>query len=134
MLKDVLVIETEVQFVPLYQGPPLFSDVDAFLRGQGFQLHRLLSWSGRTFKPLVYNNDVNAAMSQMLWGDIVYVRDFMAFDQLAPVALLKLACILHESYHSFDLAALALEAYDRQTGAQTNQSYIQRLINPNTVS
>lgn len=48
----------------------------------------------------------------MLWGDAVYVRDFMAFGRLPPAALLKLACILHESYGSFDLAAVALEAHD----------------------
>jgi len=59
-----------------------------------------MSAAGRTFKPLLVNNDVNTAMSQMLWGDAVYVRDFMAFDRLAPVALLKLACIVHECYGS----------------------------------
>lgn len=127
ILKDVLVIQTEVEFLPLYKEQPLFAEVDAFLRGQGFQFHRMSSQSGRTFKPLVVNNDLDAAMSQILWADAIYVRDFMAFRQLAPAALLKLACILHENYHSFDLAALALEAYDRQTGAQINATYIERL-------
>src|SRR5262249_49269140 len=81
MLNDVLVVQTEVEFVPLYKDQPLFADVDTFLRGRGFQFHRM-SWTGRTFKPLILNNDANAAMSQMLWGDAIYVRDFMAFDQL----------------------------------------------------
>jgi FkbM family methyltransferase len=130
MLQHVLVVQTEVLFVPLYKEQAFFSDVDAFLRGHGFQLHRLPTAAGRTFKPLVANNDLNATMSQILWADAVYVRDFLTFDQMPPTALLKIACILHENYRSFDLAALALESYDRQTGAHARQSYIQRLTGP----
>lgn len=132
MLKDVLVIETEVEFLPLYKEQPLFSDVDAFLRDRGFQFHRMSAQCGRTFKPLIANNDINAMMSQLLWADAIYVPDFMAFDHLAPAALLKLACILHEHCQSFDLAALALEAYDRQTGTQFNRIYIEQLVKPYT--
>jgi FkbM family methyltransferase len=127
-LKDVLVIETEAIFVPLYKHQPLFSEIDLFLREHGFQFHRLASVAGRTFKPLIVNNDVNAVMSQWLWGDAVYVRDFMAFDQLTPSALLKLAVILHENYRSFDLAASALQAYDRRTASRLQPAYIQKLI------
>jgi hypothetical protein len=61
-------------------------------------------------------------MSQQLWRDAFYVRDFMSFDHLAPLALLKLAVILHENYGSFDLVALALEAHDRQTGSSLSQN------------
>lgn len=129
MLNDVLVVQTEVEFVALYKDQPLFSDIDSFLRARGFQLHKI-GWSGRTFRPLVMNNDINAAMSQWLWGDAIYVRDFMAFDRCAPMSLLKLACILHEIYGSFDLAAVALEAYDRQTGAQLNKAYLEQLTKP----
>jgi hypothetical protein len=57
-------------------------------------------------------------------------RDFMAFDQLAPLALLKLAVILHENYGSFDLAALALQAHDRQTGSSLQPAYMKRLVTP----
>jgi hypothetical protein len=54
----------------------------------------------------------------------------MAFDQLAPLALLKLVVILHENYGSFDLAALALEAHDRRTGSDLQPTYIKRLVSP----
>ncbi len=126
MLKDVLVIHTEVEFVELYKGQCLFSDVDPFLRGLGFQLHKLTQ-AGRAIKPLIVNGDVNAPMSQLLWGDAIYVRNFMAFSELEPPALLKLAAILHENYHSFDLAALALEAHDQRLGTQLQPAYIERL-------
>jgi FkbM family methyltransferase len=129
-LKSVLVVHTEVEFVPMYKRQPLFADIDAFVRAQGFEFHRLIGTAGRTFKPLIFNNNVGAAMSQMLWGNVVYVRDFMTFDQLAPPALLKLAVILHENYGAADLAAVALEAYDRHTGSSLQPAYIERLVHP----
>jgi FkbM family methyltransferase len=127
MLDDVLVIQTEVEFVELYKGQALFADIDSFLRGRNFQFHKM-SWMGRTFKPLFVDKSPNGAISQWLWGDAIYVRDFMTFDRLAPAALLKLACILHENYHSFDLAAVALEAYDRKTGSRLQKAYLTRLV------
>ena len=116
--------------MPLYKHQPLFGAVDCFLRSQGFQFHRLIDTAGWMFKPLTFNNTPAAGMSQMLWGNAVYVRDFLDFDQLAPDALLKLAIILHENYGAADLAAVALESYDRQTGASLQPAYIARLINP----
>lgn len=40
-LEDVGAILTEVQFAPLYEGTPLFGDVDRFLRSAGFALFNL---------------------------------------------------------------------------------------------
>jgi FkbM family methyltransferase len=126
VLDNALVVHTEVQFVQLYKDSPLFGEIDIHLRGKGFTLHRL-SQAGRTFKPLIFRNDVNAALSQILWGDAVYVRDFMQFDRLAGPALLKLATILHENYRSFDLAAVALAAHDRQSRSGLHDRYLRKL-------
>jgi FkbM family methyltransferase len=125
-LRDVLVVHTEVEFLPLYKKQPLFADIDSLLRAQGFVFHTMIPF-GRTFKPMVVNNDASAWLRQILWADAVYVRDFMAFAELAPESLLKLAAILHENYESFDMAALALEAYDRQTGSGLQRAYLGRL-------
>jgi Methyltransferase FkbM domain len=130
ILDNALVVHTEVQFVPLYKGVPLFAEIDIHLRSKGFSLHRLMQ-AGRTFKPLVFMNDVNATLSQILWGDAVYVRDFMLFDQLPGMTLLKLATILHETYRSVDLAAFALAAYDRQNASNLQQTYIRKLAGQN---
>jgi FkbM family methyltransferase len=130
ILKEVLVIQTEVEFAPMYKKQPLFSDIDKFLRSLGFQFHRLVDSRGRVFKPLSLNNQPAALMSQWLWGDAIYVRDFMAFDNVQPLALLKLAAILHENYRSFDLAAYALSAYDRLAKSKMQAAYIQKLLNP----
>jgi FkbM family methyltransferase len=126
LLDNALVVHTEVEFVPLYKDQPLFSDIDAHLRSKGFALHRL-GQTGRTFKPLIFRNDVNAALSQVLWGDAVYVRDFMSFDGLSGQTLLKMATILHENYRSVDLAAVALASYDRQLGTGLQPDYLKKL-------
>lgn len=39
---NLLAVQAEVEFVELYRGQPLFHDVDAFMRGQGFVMFDLL--------------------------------------------------------------------------------------------
>lgn len=126
LLKGVLVVHTEVEFVPLYKNQPLFADLDAFLRGQGFALHRIPGFAGRPFKLFSAPHKLDGTVSQLLWCDAVYVRDFMTFDRLSLGQLLKLSAILHQNYGSYDLAALALEAHDRKTGADLAVRYLRR--------
>ncbi len=124
LLGNALVVETEVEFVELYKGQPLFAEIDQHLRSRGFRFHRFAHTMGRTLKPFVFNNDVNATLSQTLWGDAIYVRDFMAFEALAPDRLLKLATILHVNYVSVDLAGAALAAYDAKLGTELLARYV----------
>jgi FkbM family methyltransferase len=125
-LRDVLIVHTEVEFLPLYKGQPLFADIDSFLRARGFAFHTMTPF-GRTFKPMLFNNSIYALVNQLIWADAVYVRDFMAFMDVPAQSLLKLAAILHENFQSFDLAALALDAYDKQTGSALQLAYLQRV-------
>lgn len=127
VLSEAVVVHTRIAFVPLLRRQPLFSDVDPVLRKHGLQFHRLIELGGRTFKPLVANENVNAALSQFLWADAIYVRDFADFDDVEPERLLKLAVILHEVYRSFDLAALALRHFDKKSDSALWDAYIRRL-------
>jgi FkbM family methyltransferase len=126
-LERCLIVQTEVEFVPLYENQPLFADVDQLLRGRGFMFHRFLGLSGRTFKPLMLNDNPNAALSQMLWSDAIYVPDLPRLDRLEPGSLLKLAALLHEIYRSFDLCHVVLAAHDRQLRTSYAQRYFERL-------
>jgi hypothetical protein len=45
-LRDVLVVHTEVEFLPLYKKQPLFADIDSFLRAQGFAFHTMIRSGG----------------------------------------------------------------------------------------
>ena len=123
-LEQCLIIQSEVEFVPLYVDQPLFAEVDQLLRSRGFMFHRFLHLSGRTYKPLMINNDPNIALSQTLWSDVVYVPDLTRLDRLAPEALLKLAALLHEIYGSYDLCHVVLSAHDRQCRTSHSQRYL----------
>jgi FkbM family methyltransferase len=126
-LSTTLVVQTEVEFVELYRGQPLFAEVDSFLRSQGFQFHAFNGICGRAFKPLVVNNNPNAAIRQALWSDALYVRDWMRLDELEPDRLCKYAILAHDILRSFDLAHLVLEALDRRRPGAFAKRYLARL-------
>ncbi len=126
-LRDVVLVHTEAEFVPLYREQPLFGDIDAFMRSQGFILHKIAGVSGRIFQSPGMTLPANRVANQMLWSDVVYVRDFMSLDKLSDGQLLKLAVVLHENYGSHDLAAFALGALDRRSGSSHQPSYVRRL-------
>ena len=128
LLNGTVLVHTEVEFIPMYTDQPLFGDVDVALRKAGLWLHKLDGIQGRVLQPLMPNNNPFAPLSQILWADAaVYVRSFMTFDQVPPEKLLKLAIILHEVYASWDLAALALQQHDVQTGKGLWKTYLDRL-------
>jgi FkbM family methyltransferase len=127
VLSHTLVVHTEVEFVPLYIGQRLFAEVDQALRRNGFCFHRFAGLAGRAFKPLVYQNNVNAMLSQALWADAIYVRDWMDWESRSPEQLLKLALILHDVYSSCDLCLAALDHFDRKTGSALRERYLGEL-------
>lgn len=123
ILENAVVVHTEVEFVPMYQGQPLFAEIDQALRARGFAFHKFMGFAGRAFKPMVVG-DVNARASQYIWSEAVYVKDFMALDNLSAEQILKQSFILHEVYGSCDMAHHALAAYDRKTGDTLAQRYL----------
>jgi FkbM family methyltransferase len=122
LLRTVSCIVSEVEFVPLYKDQPLFGDVDAFLRGQGFLFHKFLGLSGRTMKPLIVNGDINAAIQHM-WSDAVFVRNLLEPAGIRDEQLLKLA-VLMELYGSVDVAAYFLDCFDRRQGTDFARMFL----------
>jgi FkbM family methyltransferase len=92
-LAGVRVLEIEVEFNELYEGQPLFGDVDRFLRARGFVLWRLqnLVHYGLPDVPsegvavpdrLFYDSrpiDVLGQGGQLYWGHAYYVAREIAF-------------------------------------------------------
>lgn len=126
-LNTALFIHTEVEFAELYEGQPLFADVDSHLRNAGFQFHTFVSLGQRSFKPMVFKKNINMGLRQLLWADALYVRDVRQFKQLQGDQLIKIALIAHEVYQSYDLAHLALLTLDEQRGSQHAQAYLSLL-------
>ncbi len=127
-LSTTLLIHTEVEFVEMYRGQPLFADVDAFLRSRGFQFHSFVGFGGRALKPMIPNGNVNASFGQMLWSDAWYVRDWMALDKLSPRQLAKYAVLAHDVQKAVDLAHFVLAELDRRSGSSLAPAYLERVI------
>ena len=114
-LANCLVIQTEVEFLPMYEGQPLFSEVELFLRRHGFLIHKFDPLKSRAIQPMIVNNDIYAGFSQIFWADAVFVRDFTRLQVLSPEQLLKLALVMHDVYGSHDIVLRALMEYDRRS-------------------
>jgi FkbM family methyltransferase len=126
-LESALVVESEVEFIPLYENQPLFGDMQVFMREQGLLLHKFIDIAGRSLEPFALNGNRYAATSQLLWADAVFVRDFTKLECFADEQLLKAALILHQVYYSYDLVHLLLKEYDARTDASSSTSYMQAL-------
>jgi FkbM family methyltransferase len=128
VLATTLLIECEVEFLPLYKGQPLFGDVSTFLAAHGFVLHKLIDVGGRCLRPLVFNNNLFAPISQVLWADAIFIRDISRLERFADGELLKAAAILHEVYLSYDVAFHLLREYDRRGGTDLAKRYIDKVF------
>jgi FkbM family methyltransferase len=126
-LASALVIQSEVEFLPMYIGQPLFSDVERFLRQRGFMFHRFHPQTSRVILPMLVNDDIYAGMSQLLWADAIFVRDITHLERFSDRALLAAAKIMHDCYRSVDLALHLLSEYDRRTGEQLGPNYTAHL-------
>ena len=130
VLKDVTVVQVEVEFVELYENQPLFADVDRFLRGQGFTFHTFMGFGSRCFKPMLANNDPNRGMKQILWSDAVYVRDWLTLAALSADKITKYATLVHDIVASPDLCLGLLEHLDSRTGTAHGKHYMEMLAAP----
>jgi FkbM family methyltransferase len=67
-------VEVEVEFAPIYKGQPVFADVDAFMRGLGYQLFDL--------RPVYWKRaagrDLGGPRGQIIWGDALYLKGLPA--------------------------------------------------------
>jgi FkbM family methyltransferase len=116
-LESAVVIESETEFLPMYVGQPLFSEIEIFLRGKGFNFHRFNPIYNRVIRPMKLNEDIKAGLSQALWGEAIFIRDLTKLSALPPEKLLCMATIMHDFYQSFDVVLRVLLEHDRQTGS-----------------
>ncbi|MFN8577574.1 MAG: FkbM family methyltransferase [Candidatus Sericytochromatia bacterium] len=126
-LKDCMVIQTEVFFVPMYENQPYFSDIDSFLRAQGFVLHTLFDIFKRYLKPLEDPNSMFAGLNQVMQSDAVYIKDFNNLENYSNDKLLKLATIMHDIYKSYDLVLKTLIVYDNKNKTNYSNVYLNTL-------
>lgn len=126
-LASMLLVHCEVEFVPVYKGQPLFSEVEMFLRSQGFMFHTFQEMNTRCITPLILNNDPTAGFNQHFWANAVFIRDLAKASQLSDQDILKLAMLLHDLYQSVDASMRLLSIYDTRHGTALGPTYINNL-------
>jgi FkbM family methyltransferase len=95
LLESVRIIDLEVEFNPIYQGQPTFSEVDQFLAKKGFMLWNFSTLvhygkagqSDEKVDELVIKYDdhtetVQTRGGQLFWGDARYVKKTMLQHEL----------------------------------------------------
>jgi FkbM family methyltransferase len=91
LLRTVRALEVEVEFNPIYEGQPLFGDIDRFLRERGFVLWRLSSLVHYSRDPARRQRELDDKTyydsapvpsrtfgGQLFWGLAHYVRSEIA--------------------------------------------------------
>ena len=107
-LKHAVAVQTEVSFVPLYQGQPSFGDIDLALRELGFLPHCVTGTKIWPLAPMVVGTEPNRGIRQLLETDMVYVRDFSKPGNMNVEQWKHLALVAHHCYGSYDLALKAI--------------------------
>jgi len=105
LLDGCLGVEAEVFFNKLYEGQPLFAEVDTFLRKQGFSLWRLgslahyseLARDVETGTEVVHYHPLarehGCGSGRLFWANAIFLRDVELFAG-RPERVLVLACLL----------------------------------------
>ncbi|HMK21456.1 MAG TPA: FkbM family methyltransferase [Terriglobales bacterium] len=103
---SVVAIRTEAEFTELYEGQPLFAEVDRYLRDFGFVLFDLSR--SRCRRRNLQGDQLTRG--QLLWGDAVYLRDYGWFESRSSTdGALRLCMVAaHLGFHDY-----ALEGIDR---------------------
>lgn len=110
-LKNALVIQTEVNFIQLYENQPLFAEIDQWMRANGFMLHTLLEQRRRLYAPMKINGGIHQGINQLTTADAVYVKDINRASELTEDEVKKMAFILHEAYGSYDLSLRLIKTF-----------------------
>lgn len=122
VLKDVLAIVCEVEFLPHYINQPLFGDVCEYLATRDLMFHKFLGLEGRALTPIVINNNPNLS-TQHIWSDAVFIRHVLSIPKLSKTQLLKLS-ILGFIYGSPDLTYYCLRHFDSGHGTNLHQEFL----------
>ena len=132
-LIDTVVIQTEVSFVPLYQGQPVFGEMDLALRELGFLPHCVTGTKIWPISPMVVGDAPNRGIRQLLETDMVYVRDFSRPQNMSAEQWKHLALVAHHCYGSYDLALKAIVTLIGMGAVPegANKRYLASLRKPN---
>lgn len=106
-LEELIGLEVEVEFVELYKGQPLFSEVEVFLRNKGFELfglkrHRWKMHDGRTC--------LHGTGGRMTFGDALFFHSRI-FEKGLPLSAGEKATAICNRYRLNDVARVVMSIH-----------------------
>jgi len=132
-LAECVVIQTEVSFVPLYRGQPVFGEMDLALRELGFLPHAVTGTKIWPIAPMVVGDQPNRGIRQLLETDMIYVKDFSRPENMSAEQWKHLALVAHHCYGSYDLVLKAIVTLIEMgvVPEGANRRYLASLRKPN---
>ena len=124
LLRAILVVFVEVEFVSIYKSQPLFCQIHALLESHGFELLDLLEPGYGSYRAA----NSGLLQSRLLWADGLYVRKLETCDNLPETQLIQLACAAHFLAKKFDYAAHVLGWCDKKYGTSFGDEYHAELV------
>src|SRR2546422_5125584 len=111
-LRNVLGLELEVEFAPIYKDQPLFAEMHTFVTQQGFELYDL---KRHFWKRTDDRGQYRAGKGQLVFGDALYFRSPEAVCAAADVSGEKLvhAVLAYLAYGYTDLAVTVCNLLSR---------------------
>jgi len=108
---ETIAIVTEVRFHRMYEGEPLFADIDLQMRAMGFKLYKFM-FTKSVMMPHEAEPDIirGRMTSQLLDGDAVYLRDGVLSEVLSDDQLIWLAFAADAMLDAPDLSLMCLTA------------------------
>jgi len=105
-IENVIGLEVEVEFEPMYIGQPLFSEVDSYVKNRGFELIDLKRYYWKR------NNNKNTGNSkgQIIFGDALYFKSPEQILSISSISQEKIvrAIFVYLSYGYIDLSQVLL--------------------------
>ncbi|MFQ5801476.1 MAG: FkbM family methyltransferase [Candidatus Methylomirabilales bacterium] len=130
-LASAVGLEVEVDFIPLYQGQCLFSDVDTFLKRYGFELFDLNRFYWR--RRIAHHTETGRG--QLVFADALYLKtpERLCSDGVGPMGKEKIlwkTVIVAGAYGLFDYAFEVLrEGWERGMINETEKEMAVQSLN-----
>jgi FkbM family methyltransferase len=121
-LSSAVVVQVEVPFIPFYEGQASFAEIDKYLRGRGFILHRLIRQKHLPVWQLP-NWKVDMA-TQVIDADAIYVKNYI--NPVTPLTVEQwkhLSLLAHCVLGAPDLACGAASMVSKEAAATYERSF-----------